>query len=434
MNADVLIIGAGPAGLAAAVELRRLGAAASWSSDRDEAAAAFPGTARTPGSAPGPAPGADRPGLCAPVRRRGGGRRGGHPAGHPGPAGTARPTPARPRSGGAPPGDSGPHRLTLTSAAGVQTVHARAVLLATGCRRGPDARLVPGDRPPGIMTTGELQRRVYLAASGCPVGRWSSARSASASPPWSSGARRGAGGRAGHRPAQAQLCRVRASGTVALACPGVAWHRGSAGHRPGRLEGVELADARTGGPGLCRATGGVHRRLDTDHELARLAWPWTGYPRPGRGHGTGDLGARRVRGRQPGARRGNGGHRRARRPARGRRDRGVPAGRGGAGDGAAARDGERGGRGLAPEPRPAAGGTVAPPLLWIAPNVLRAGARPRHGDVSCCAATPSPGWPGSKSGRTGGGWPRPLRIASNRTGRCGSAPPGRAGPTPAAAR
>jgi hypothetical protein len=37
------------------------------------------------------------------------------------------------------------------------------VLLATGCRERPrPARLVPGDRPAGVMTTGELQQRVYL--------------------------------------------------------------------------------------------------------------------------------------------------------------------------------------------------------------------------------------------------------------------------------
>jgi pyruvate/2-oxoglutarate dehydrogenase complex dihydrolipoamide dehydrogenase (E3) component len=51
----------------------------------------------------------------------------------------------------------------LTSARGVQPVHPSAVLLATGCRERPrSARLVPGDRPAGIMTTGELQQRVYL--------------------------------------------------------------------------------------------------------------------------------------------------------------------------------------------------------------------------------------------------------------------------------
>jgi pyruvate/2-oxoglutarate dehydrogenase complex dihydrolipoamide dehydrogenase (E3) component len=53
--------------------------------------------------------------------------------------------------------------LTLTSPHGIETVHAAVVLLATGCRERPrPARLVPGSRVPGIMTTGELQQRVYL--------------------------------------------------------------------------------------------------------------------------------------------------------------------------------------------------------------------------------------------------------------------------------
>src|SRR5262249_5547362 len=45
----------------------------------------------------------------------------------------------------------------------IEAVTASAVLLATGCRERPRAaRLVPGGRPPGVMTTGELQQRVYL--------------------------------------------------------------------------------------------------------------------------------------------------------------------------------------------------------------------------------------------------------------------------------
>jgi thioredoxin reductase len=52
----------------------------------------------------------------------------------------------------------------LTSTAGIEEVRAAAVLLATGCRERPRAaRLVPGDRPSGVLTTGELQQRVYLA-------------------------------------------------------------------------------------------------------------------------------------------------------------------------------------------------------------------------------------------------------------------------------
>jgi thioredoxin reductase len=60
-------------------------------------------------------------------------------------------------------GPGGSQLVTMTSAGGIETVPAAAVLLATGCRERPRAaRLVPGDRPAGVMTTGELQQRVYL--------------------------------------------------------------------------------------------------------------------------------------------------------------------------------------------------------------------------------------------------------------------------------
>lgn len=53
--------------------------------------------------------------------------------------------------------------LDITSPAGREAVTARAVLLATGCRERPRAaRLVPGDRPRGIFTTGWMQRLVHL--------------------------------------------------------------------------------------------------------------------------------------------------------------------------------------------------------------------------------------------------------------------------------
>jgi thioredoxin reductase len=166
MNADVLIVGAGPAGLAAAVELRRLGVDRVLVLDRDEAAGGIPRHSEHTGFGArdlrrvltGPAyarryadaaasAGADiRVGTTV-TRWEG-------PDGSPG--------------GGLSQG-SGPHRVMLTSSAGIETVAARAVLLATGCRERPrTARLVPGDRPPGVMTTGELQRRVHLAGQRLP--------------------------------------------------------------------------------------------------------------------------------------------------------------------------------------------------------------------------------------------------------------------------
>ena len=53
--------------------------------------------------------------------------------------------------------------LTTTSPRGVETIAADAVLLATGCRERPrHARLVPGTRPAGVLTTGALQQLVHL--------------------------------------------------------------------------------------------------------------------------------------------------------------------------------------------------------------------------------------------------------------------------------
>ena len=48
------------------------------------------------------------------------------------------------------------------------------MILATGCRERPrSARLVPGSRPEGVMTTGTLQQLVYLKGDGSADARWS---------------------------------------------------------------------------------------------------------------------------------------------------------------------------------------------------------------------------------------------------------------------
>jgi thioredoxin reductase len=53
--------------------------------------------------------------------------------------------------------------LELTSPNGRSRLTARAIVLATGCRERPrSARLVPGSRPQGVITTGTLQQLVYL--------------------------------------------------------------------------------------------------------------------------------------------------------------------------------------------------------------------------------------------------------------------------------
>jgi thioredoxin reductase len=53
--------------------------------------------------------------------------------------------------------------LEVTSPHGRESLTPDAVLLATGCRERPrSARLVPGSRPEGVLTTGMLQQLVYL--------------------------------------------------------------------------------------------------------------------------------------------------------------------------------------------------------------------------------------------------------------------------------
>src|SRR5439155_1084935 len=83
-----------------------------------------------------------------------------------------RPAPAHPRPDGPLPGlllrrrscgaarRGGPE---LTSPEGRDALRAAAIVLATGCRERPrSARLVPGSRPEGVMTTGTLQQLVEL--------------------------------------------------------------------------------------------------------------------------------------------------------------------------------------------------------------------------------------------------------------------------------
>lgn len=54
-------------------------------------------------------------------------------------------------------------RLEVTTPTGLLTVEADAIVLATGARERPRAaRRIPGDRPAGVYTTGELQNQVHL--------------------------------------------------------------------------------------------------------------------------------------------------------------------------------------------------------------------------------------------------------------------------------
>jgi len=147
MIADVLIVGAGPAGLAAAIELRSLGVQRVLVADRERDAGGVPR-------------------HCA---HTGYGIRDLHRV-LTGPAyarryvATAREAGAEVLAGTTVTALGDGAHAALTSQAGIRQVTAGAVLLATGCRERPrTARLVPGDRPAGVMTTSELQQRVYLA-------------------------------------------------------------------------------------------------------------------------------------------------------------------------------------------------------------------------------------------------------------------------------
>jgi thioredoxin reductase len=151
VNVDVVVIGAGPAGLSAAAELRRLGVGSVLVADREAEAGGIPRHSWHTGYGlrdrhrimTGPA---YARALCDAAVAAGVSLRLG--------------TTVTSMSGG---------EATLVSGRGVETVHAGAVLLATGCRERPRAaRLIPGDRPAGVMTTGELQQRVYLGGERIP--------------------------------------------------------------------------------------------------------------------------------------------------------------------------------------------------------------------------------------------------------------------------
>jgi thioredoxin reductase len=153
VSAGVVVVGAGPAGLSAALELRRLGVGPVLVTDREAAAGGVPRHSWHTGY-----------GLRDLHRVMTG------PAYARTLAAAAVAAGVRLRLGTTVTGVSGPAGLvTMTSTSGAETVQAAAVLLATGCRERPrTARLVPGDRPAGVMTTGELQQRVHLGGERLP--------------------------------------------------------------------------------------------------------------------------------------------------------------------------------------------------------------------------------------------------------------------------
>ena len=150
---EVLVVGAGPAGLAAAIELRRLGAGRLKVVDREPVPGGIPRLCHHTGF-----------GLHDLRRLQDGPGYARHYLRQAEAAGVEI-SPSTTITGW-----QGPATLVYSSPGGLGSVEARAILLATGCRERPrTARLVPGSRPHGVFTTGSLQRFVY--EHHLPVGR-----------------------------------------------------------------------------------------------------------------------------------------------------------------------------------------------------------------------------------------------------------------------
>lgn len=149
-DVDVLVVGAGPAGLATAVALSAAGSGRVEVLEREEAPGGIPRHSHHTGY-----------GLRDLHRVMSGPGYARHYAEAASAAGAAV------RTGVTATDWAGPLTLDTTSTAGLERITARAVVLATGARERPrSARLVPGSRPEGVLTTGLLQQLVYLHAAG----------------------------------------------------------------------------------------------------------------------------------------------------------------------------------------------------------------------------------------------------------------------------
>ncbi|MCS0504996.1 NAD(P)/FAD-dependent oxidoreductase [Ancylobacter mangrovi] len=145
---DVIVVGGGPAGVAAAVELRRRGVERVVLLDREPE---LGGATRHCSHSPFGMREFGRVYLGAAY-----GRRLAQEAGQAGVDVRLGHSVVRMLDGG---------QLEVASARGVETLSARRLMIATGARERPRAdRLLPGDRPIGVVTTGTLQ--AYVAFHG----------------------------------------------------------------------------------------------------------------------------------------------------------------------------------------------------------------------------------------------------------------------------
>jgi thioredoxin reductase len=143
---QVLIVGAGPAGLACALELRRRGGVDVVVLDRERTAGGIPRHSAHQGF-----------GLRDLHRVLSGPRYASRYVD------SARRAGAEVREEATVTGWGADGAIDVTSPRGRERLRPAAVVLATGCRERPrSARLVPGSRPDGVMTTGLLQQRVFL--------------------------------------------------------------------------------------------------------------------------------------------------------------------------------------------------------------------------------------------------------------------------------
>jgi thioredoxin reductase len=143
---SVVVVGGGPAGLACAIELRRLGVADVLVLDREPSAGGIPRHCGHQGFG------------VRDLRRLMSGPRYAHRY-----VDAARRAGAQVREETMVTGWSPGGALEVTSPAGREQIEPSAVVLATGCRERPrSARLVPGSRPAGVMTTGTLQQLVEV--------------------------------------------------------------------------------------------------------------------------------------------------------------------------------------------------------------------------------------------------------------------------------